>query len=407
MNTTLRTLSIFLATLPSIALGQAGGTYNLIAPIGTLTGSLNLQQYLNGVFETTVGIGGILAVLMLVICGIKLMGTGSVAAKSEAKQCIWNAIFGLLLAIGSWILLNTINPLLLNNDAKLSVSAASAPASATPATKTEPNPTTPGCYFKYKDKAGDTKFAKFDGCDGCTSVRKNFVSDPANYTVLSECYEVKSGGGATTPPGSTAPPTSSVPGSVACSGNPGNLCEGQFRQCTNSTCARFNSIASGAASGSATANLLKAIIIQESSCGQNLYGPATKYGQACGPTQLLVSTANTYRSSCGVSEPVTCGWLANEANWSKAVCITAKYLNVIAGGTCGSDVRNIAAGYNAGPGRCAASSNCSGDTSCGGGAVKQWECLYDDNTHKICNSGFIETRNYATKVLYCSLHPAY
>ena len=119
MNTTLRTLSIFLATLPSIALGQAGGTYNLIAPIGTLTGSLNLQQYLNGVFETTVGIGGILAVLMLVICGIKLMGTGSVAAKSEAKQCIWNAIFGLLLAIGSWILLNTINPLLLNNDAKL------------------------------------------------------------------------------------------------------------------------------------------------------------------------------------------------------------------------------------------------------------------------------------------------
>jgi hypothetical protein len=397
--------SLFTLFIPASAFAQ--GTYNLIAPIGSLTGAVSLKDYLEGAFQTIIGIAGILAVLMLVICGIKLMGTGSVAAKSEAKQCIWNAIFGLLLAIGSWILLNTINPLLLRNDAELAAQAPTSGTAPAASATTEPNPTTPGCYFKYQDKAGNTKFAKFDGCDGCTSVRKNFVSDPANYTVLSECYQVKSGAGATTPPASTAPPTSSVPGSISCSGNPGNLCEGQFRQCTNSTCARFNSIASTTANGAASVNLLKAIIIQESSCGQNLYGPATKYGQACGPTQLLVSTANTYRSSCGVTEPVTCGWLANEANWSKAVCITAKYLNVIAGSTCGSDVRNIAAGYNAGPGRCSPSTSCGGDTSCSGYSVRQWECLYDDTKHQVCNGGFIETRNYATKVLYCTNNPAY
>ena len=87
--------------------------------------------------------------------------------------------------------------------------------------------------------------------------------------------------------------------------------------------------------------------------------------------------------------------------------MTAKYLNAIAGTSCGSDVRNIAAGYNAGPGRCAPSASCAGDTSCSGATVKQWECLYDDAAHQVCNFGFIETRNYATRVLYCTQNPAY
>jgi hypothetical protein len=44
-----------------------------------------------------------------------MMMSGSVSGKSEAKECIWNAIFGLLIAIAAWAILYTINPDLLKN----------------------------------------------------------------------------------------------------------------------------------------------------------------------------------------------------------------------------------------------------------------------------------------------------
>jgi soluble lytic murein transglycosylase-like protein len=157
-----------------------------------------------------------------------------------------------------------------------------------------------------------------------------------------------------------------------------------------------------------SANLIKAIIVQESSCGNQVVGPMTKNGQACGPIQILPSTANNFKGPCGITENVTCGWLSNKQNWDQAVCLGAQYLKSLAG-PCGNDVRNIAAGYNAGPGRCAAAANCGSDTSCDPThtQVRQWECLYDDNAHTTCNAGLNETRNYATRVLYCTNNPGY
>ena len=122
-----------LAFLPSIALAQSSApiTYTLMAPLtGYLSGTPTLSQYLQGVVQVTIGLAGILAVIMLIYCGIKLMGTPSAGAKSEAKECIWNAIFGVLLAVGAWILLYTINPLLLSSDLALT-DVAVAPAAGT------------------------------------------------------------------------------------------------------------------------------------------------------------------------------------------------------------------------------------------------------------------------------------
>jgi hypothetical protein len=187
-------LAFFTLFTPSIVSAQSA-TYNLIAPIGTLTGAIDLKQYLEGIFQTVIGIAGILAVLMLVICGIKLMGTGSVAAKSEAKQCIWNAIFGLILAIGSWILLNTINPLLLKNDAQITVQSPSSPTTPAP-TGSEPVPTVPGWYFRYKDANGNIKnSSRFDAVNPCIAV-KNEQEQTNPGTVQKdaqgqECFEVR------------------------------------------------------------------------------------------------------------------------------------------------------------------------------------------------------------------------
>jgi len=137
--------------LPSLAWAQpaggagacAAGTYRLLAPVGGLTECLTLTQYLSGVFLITIGIAGVLAVVMIVICGIKMMMSGSVSGKSAAKECITNAIFGLLIALGAYAILNTINPELLKNDIAL-IAAPTNVTGTPPPPKDDPMPTAPG-----------------------------------------------------------------------------------------------------------------------------------------------------------------------------------------------------------------------------------------------------------------------
>ena len=109
--------------IPGVSPGTPStpATYTLMAPLFGEIGpgsSPSLTTYLQGAVQVIIGLAGILAVIMVVVCGIKLMGTPSASGKSEAKECIWNAIFGVLLAIGAWIILYTINPNLLTTDTR-------------------------------------------------------------------------------------------------------------------------------------------------------------------------------------------------------------------------------------------------------------------------------------------------
>lgn len=73
--------------------------------------SPSLSIYLSAIFKTGIGLAGVLAVLMIVIGGIQYIGSGmSPSGKSDARDRITSAIMGLLLALLSWIILNTINP---------------------------------------------------------------------------------------------------------------------------------------------------------------------------------------------------------------------------------------------------------------------------------------------------------
>jgi type IV secretory pathway VirB2 component (pilin) len=169
--------------------------YDLLAPIGTLTGCVNLANYLKGILETTIGIAGILAVIMIVICGIQLMASGSVSGKSAAKECITNAIFGVLLAIGSWLLLNTINPLLLKNTQTLvTATTLTTPPAAGPTTA--PMPTEAGWYFRYRDSAGNIKNSpKYETSESCLQLQKK---EADNGSVIQNgpngtpgCFEIR------------------------------------------------------------------------------------------------------------------------------------------------------------------------------------------------------------------------
>jgi|GEM_PF-2177744 len=105
--------------------GDPTGSYFLLEPLknpfggGDLTyvetaGDNALGKYLNIIIRLAIGIAGVLAVIMIVMGGIQYMTTELVHSKGQAKERITNAILGLLVALGAWLILNTINPALVS-----------------------------------------------------------------------------------------------------------------------------------------------------------------------------------------------------------------------------------------------------------------------------------------------------
>jgi putative Ca2+/H+ antiporter (TMEM165/GDT1 family) len=93
-------------------------TYTLLAPIGDQTQikTTNIGAYFNTIFQIAIGLCGVLAVIMIVISAVQYMGDESVFGKTEAKSGIRMALLGLIIAIGAYAILNTINPALTGKD---------------------------------------------------------------------------------------------------------------------------------------------------------------------------------------------------------------------------------------------------------------------------------------------------
>lgn len=78
----------------------------------------NFSGYLNMMIKLFIGICAVLSVIMIVIGGIEYMTSELISSKEAGKERIRNAIFGLILALGAWTLLYTINPNLLDTSLK-------------------------------------------------------------------------------------------------------------------------------------------------------------------------------------------------------------------------------------------------------------------------------------------------
>jgi|GEM_PF-995625 len=108
--------------------------YTLLAPLPGLT-EINTEPttdnpcpfgtYLNLMIKIFLGICAVLAMIMIVWGGIQYMTSDLASSKEEGKKYITNAVLGLILALGSYAILNTLNPDLLNICLDKSMSAVS------------------------------------------------------------------------------------------------------------------------------------------------------------------------------------------------------------------------------------------------------------------------------------------
>ena len=89
--------------------------YTLLQPLpssnGPLTKDVTIEKYLTWAFRFTLALAGFLAVMMIVIGGVEYIISGAnEGMRSEAHKRISNAIYGLILALVSYLVLYTINP---------------------------------------------------------------------------------------------------------------------------------------------------------------------------------------------------------------------------------------------------------------------------------------------------------
>lgn len=99
--------------------GTTETNYTLLAPLPGLTNfdtsqSCELARYLNIAIKIILGICAVLAVIMMIYGGFQYMTSVIISEKKSARDSITNALFGLILALGAYLILYTINPNILN-----------------------------------------------------------------------------------------------------------------------------------------------------------------------------------------------------------------------------------------------------------------------------------------------------
>lgn len=108
---------VFILLLIPTALFAATGDFEPLVDlpgVGYEDGEGSLSDYINAIFNIVIAFAAMIAVLRVIMGGFQYMTTEAVTTKGEARSTIQNAIFGLILLGGSWLILNTINPQILN-----------------------------------------------------------------------------------------------------------------------------------------------------------------------------------------------------------------------------------------------------------------------------------------------------
>jgi len=104
------------ATTISVSLPTTGGNSSNPCSSPTAAGC-NPGNYINGFYQFALMIGGLLAFGAVVFGGVKyITAAGNPSGQSEGKAWIESALLGLLLLVGAYLILNTINPNLTHLD---------------------------------------------------------------------------------------------------------------------------------------------------------------------------------------------------------------------------------------------------------------------------------------------------
>jgi len=105
---------LIFCSLFAVHFALAGYTLEVGLPNASEGTEVGLIQYINYLYLFGLGLVGVAALISLVIGGFMYMLSDTVTTKDKAREYISGAIYGLILALAAYLILNTINPDLVN-----------------------------------------------------------------------------------------------------------------------------------------------------------------------------------------------------------------------------------------------------------------------------------------------------
>ncbi len=105
----------FLLLLPIISLA-ANTVYEPLVGLPGVNEGADFNTYVNSIYALSITIAALLAVIKIVIAGVKWMLTDVVTSKEEAKKDIKGALFGLLIVLAAVLIISVINKKILEVD---------------------------------------------------------------------------------------------------------------------------------------------------------------------------------------------------------------------------------------------------------------------------------------------------
>lgn len=152
------------------------GEYVVLAPLPGTTKTPNctgtnctadINSYLGGFLGLVIGIGAVIAMILLGFYGFQYALSDSASVKMANKDKLWEILQGLLLIISAYAIIYTINPALLTFSLEITAPKITAPVVPTTTTGLAPGgPTQPvgsripgctgdGCVYSYKTSSGE------------------------------------------------------------------------------------------------------------------------------------------------------------------------------------------------------------------------------------------------------------
>ncbi len=112
------------------AYAQTPVTYEPLEPLPGVdqSGSAeSLQGFLIYIYRVLFTIGGMIAAVSFVVCGVIIMFSEVAGKRKEAKNRVWAVFWGLIIFLIAWLILYTINPNLLDFNFRLDTTNIRAP----------------------------------------------------------------------------------------------------------------------------------------------------------------------------------------------------------------------------------------------------------------------------------------
>ena len=90
--------------------GNSNGTFVPLVGIPGVNPDADFGTYINALYVLSISLAALLAVIKIIVAGVKWMLTDVVTRKEDAKKDIQAALTGLLIIISAVVILTTINP---------------------------------------------------------------------------------------------------------------------------------------------------------------------------------------------------------------------------------------------------------------------------------------------------------